>query len=137
MTWAEFGERFGELDWDEDPDQVIAPGGESWTGFVNRAADMLMTVADRHPGELVVVACHAGVIEASLLGLFPVAADGRGHGCSCGPSTPRSPPGRSTTAVGGCWATTTSAHLVAGALWASPGKAGSATGDRRGVAQQA
>jgi probable phosphoglycerate mutase len=69
LTWAQFGERFGQLDWDQNPDQVIAPGGESWTGFVNRAADML---ADRHQGQLVVVACHAGVIEASLLGLLPV-----------------------------------------------------------------
>jgi probable phosphoglycerate mutase len=72
LTWSEFADRFGRLDWDEDPDQVIAPGGESWTGFVNRAADMLAVIADRHRGQLVVVACHAGVIEASLLGLLPV-----------------------------------------------------------------
>lgn len=78
LTWAEFGERFGWLDWDEDPDHAIAPGGESWTGFVNRAADMLMAIADRHPGQLVVVACHAGVIEASLLALLPVAGGRQG-----------------------------------------------------------
>jgi len=73
LTWAQFAERFGQLDWDENPDQVIAPGGESWTGFVNRAADMVAALADRHRGQLVVVACHAGVIEASLLALLPVA----------------------------------------------------------------
>ena len=28
----------------------------------------------RHPGELVVVACHAGVIESTLLAFMPVAA---------------------------------------------------------------
>lgn len=79
LTWAQFAERFGRLDWDENPDQVIAPGGgESWTGFVNRAADMLAVIAERHPGQLVVVACHAGVIEASLLGLFPVAGGRQG-----------------------------------------------------------
>jgi probable phosphoglycerate mutase len=78
LTWAEFADRFGRLDWDEDPDQVIAPGGESWTGFVNRAADMLAVIADRHRGQVVVVACHAGVIEASLLGLLPVAGGRQG-----------------------------------------------------------
>ena len=78
LTWAEFAQRFGNLDWDENPDQVIAPGGESWTGFVNRAADMVATLADRHRGQLVVVACHAGVIEASLLGLLPVAGGRQG-----------------------------------------------------------
>jgi len=78
LTWAQFAERFGQLDWDENPDQVIAPGGESWTGFVNRAADMVAALADRHRGQLVVVACHAGVIEASLLALLPLAGGRQG-----------------------------------------------------------
>ncbi len=30
-------------------------------------------MAGRHPGQLVVVACHAGVVEASLLAKLPVA----------------------------------------------------------------
>jgi broad specificity phosphatase PhoE len=33
---------------------------------------MLDTLAARHPGGLVVVACHAGVVEASLLAKMPV-----------------------------------------------------------------
>jgi 2,3-bisphosphoglycerate-dependent phosphoglycerate mutase len=78
LTWAQFAQRFGQLDWDQNPDQVIAPGGESWTGFVNRAADMVATLAERHRGQLVVVACHAGVIEASLLALLPVAGGRQG-----------------------------------------------------------
>lgn len=78
LTWEEFAQRFGHLDWDEHPDQVIAPGGESWTGFVNRAADTVAALADRHRGQQVVVACHAGVIEASLLGLLPVAGGRQG-----------------------------------------------------------
>ncbi len=72
LDWSAFSARFGNPDWDSDPDRPIAPGGESWTGFVRRVADMLDTVADRHPGELVVVACHAGVVEASLLAKTPV-----------------------------------------------------------------
>ena len=123
LTWAEFGERFGQLDWDENPDQVIAPGGESWTGFVNRAADMLMMLADRHPGQLVVVACHAGVIEASLLGLLPVAGGRQGARLQL-----RTQHASLTSweVDDGRWRLlgyNDSAHLVAGALWASPGSA--------------
>jgi probable phosphoglycerate mutase len=73
LTWIEFSERFVAIDWDDDPDQPIAPGGESWTGFVRRVADSLDALVERHPGQLVVVACHAGVIEASLLAKVPVA----------------------------------------------------------------
>jgi 2,3-bisphosphoglycerate-dependent phosphoglycerate mutase len=73
LTWDVYTARFGALDWDVDPGRPIAPGGESWTGFVNRVAATLEELAARHPGELVVVACHAGVIEASLLAMTPVA----------------------------------------------------------------
>jgi broad specificity phosphatase PhoE len=72
LSWGEFTERFPMLDWDVDPDQPIAPGGESWTSFVNRVAAMLGVLAAAHPGQLVVVACHAGVIEASMLSKLPV-----------------------------------------------------------------
>ncbi len=73
LSWGEFTDRVGTLDWDLDPSQPIAPGGESWTGFVNRVAGVLDTLAAGHVGRLVVVACHAGVIEASLLAKLPVA----------------------------------------------------------------
>ena len=43
-------------------------------------------LADAHPGELVVAACHAGVIEATMLRFLPVAAD---PPRACAPSTPR------------------------------------------------
>jgi broad specificity phosphatase PhoE len=73
LTWAQFTEQFGVLDWDADPDRPIAPGGESWRGFVNRVAGALDTIVARHVGQLVVIAGHAGVIEASLLAKMPVA----------------------------------------------------------------
>jgi probable phosphoglycerate mutase len=72
LSWPEFTEKFGTLDWDNDPGQPIAPGGESWTGFVNRVAETLDRLSAAHPGALIVVACHAGVIEASLLSKLPV-----------------------------------------------------------------
>ncbi|MHB8328844.1 MAG: histidine phosphatase family protein, partial [Acidimicrobiales bacterium] len=69
----QYSERYGEPDWDSDPRTVLAPGGESWSEFVDRAAAALAAVAVRHPGGLVVVVCHAGVIEAGMLAFIPVA----------------------------------------------------------------
>lgn len=72
LTWAEFSTRFPRPDWDADPDQPLAPGGESWNGFTARAAAGVTALAGAHPGQLVVAACHAGVIEATLLRFLPV-----------------------------------------------------------------
>ena len=73
LTWDEFRDRYGEPDFDADPDQVVAPGGESWRSFVARASGALTAVADANPGGRVVVVCHGGVIEASLVAFLPVA----------------------------------------------------------------
>jgi probable phosphoglycerate mutase len=67
MTWQEVIDTFGTPEWDLHPDHLIAPGGESWTGFVARAGEAVEALAKRHPGELVVAAVHAGVIEATLI----------------------------------------------------------------------
>jgi probable phosphoglycerate mutase len=67
MAWEEVVQRFGVPDWDRDPSAQIAPGGESWSEFIVRAADAVRSVVRRHPGELVVAAVHAGVIEACMI----------------------------------------------------------------------
>ncbi len=72
LTWPVFSERFGDPRWDEDPARPIAPEGESWLGFTDRAAGAVAAVAERHRGELVVVACHAGVIESTMLEFLPI-----------------------------------------------------------------
>jgi broad specificity phosphatase PhoE len=66
LTWTAFGERYGRPPWDSDPSVPLSPGSESWSGFVERASAALGEVADRHAGQMVVVACHGGVIEASF-----------------------------------------------------------------------
>ncbi len=78
LTWTEFGSRYGRPPWDTDPTVPLSPGSESWTGFVERASAALDSVADRHPGEKVVVACHGGVIEASFAGLGGLAPSAPG-----------------------------------------------------------
>lgn len=75
LTWSEFSERYGEPDFVNDPDVELSPGGESWSGFLGRASEALLGVADRHSGQTVVVVCHGGVIEASLLAFLPVERD--------------------------------------------------------------
>ena len=75
LTWAEFRVRYGEPDFDADPDTVVAPGGESWSSFVARASRAVTRLAQAHRGELIVVVCHAGVIESTLLAFLPVAPE--------------------------------------------------------------
>ena len=72
LDWRKYAETFGEPDWDRDPSTPIAPGGESWSGFVDRAASAVARIAAAHTGQLVVVACHAGVVEATMLAFMPV-----------------------------------------------------------------
>jgi broad specificity phosphatase PhoE len=51
----------------DSPDDVIAPGGESWNGFVDRAAEALRNVIAEHHDETTVVFTHSGVIGASAV----------------------------------------------------------------------
>jgi probable phosphoglycerate mutase len=72
MSWNDVVEQFGVPDWDRDPSGPIAPGGESWSSFIVRASDAVRTLARRHPGELVVAAVHAGVIEATMISFLGI-----------------------------------------------------------------
>jgi 2,3-bisphosphoglycerate-dependent phosphoglycerate mutase len=74
LRFAELTEQFGEPDWDNDPAAPIAPGGESWLGFVERASDAVIALANAHQGTTVVVATHGGVVEATMLRLLGVPA---------------------------------------------------------------
>jgi probable phosphoglycerate mutase len=72
MDWTQLIETYGVPDWDKDPTVPIAPGGESWTSFVARASDAVRAIVQEHPGELVVAAVHAGVIEATMIAFLGV-----------------------------------------------------------------
>ena len=80
LTWQEVIDRFGVPEWDTDPGCLIAPGGESWTGFVARVADAVQALAERHPGELVVAAVHAGVIEATMISFLQIPPEAHRRG---------------------------------------------------------
>ena len=66
LPWTEFTNLYGRPAWEVDPAVPLSPGSESWAGFVERASAGLQAVADEHAGQLVVVVCHGGVIEASF-----------------------------------------------------------------------
>jgi probable phosphoglycerate mutase len=72
MEWPAMVEAYGVPDWDADPGVRIAPGGESWTEFVARASGAVGAIVRDHPGELVVAAVHAGVIEATMIAFLGV-----------------------------------------------------------------
>ncbi|NNN20460.1 MAG: histidine phosphatase family protein [Acidimicrobiales bacterium] len=67
MTWGEFLEKYGAHDFRQDPHKPIAPGGESWASFMQRASDALEKVASEHAGKSIAIACHGGVIQASMV----------------------------------------------------------------------
>jgi probable phosphoglycerate mutase len=75
MEWSAMVEAFNVPDWDRDPTVPIAPGGESWSEFVERASGAVRGLARMHPGELVVAAVHAGVIEATMIAFLGVAPE--------------------------------------------------------------
>ena len=80
MTWDEFRSRYGVEDGQWDPERVMSPGGESWLGFIERVRGGLGRLVEKHPDDTVVVACHGGVIIASMvigLGVAPVGGNFR------------------------------------------------------------
>ena len=66
MTYDEFVERFGVPRWDGDPHDVVYPGGETISQFHDRVMESLRRTVRQHEGGTVVVACHAGVIDAVM-----------------------------------------------------------------------
>lgn len=65
LTWEEYEKRFPRDQWDAY--QPRSPGAESWAAFGLRVGTTLRRIAERHDGGTVVVACHGGVIEQSVV----------------------------------------------------------------------
>ena len=80
LTWAAYEARYARtpLPSGAGDDLPFAPGGESWTAFVDRAAGALEDLAVAHAGRLVVAVAHGGVVDASLIAFLglPARADG-------------------------------------------------------------
>ena len=77
MTWDAYREAYRPEGWTFSIYEPLSPGGESFAQFQVRAATTLHQVAKRLAGRTIVVACHGGIIEASMvafLGLPPSVA---------------------------------------------------------------
>jgi len=71
LAWTDVYERWGPFDFDLDGDPFV-PGAEPWRAFAARAAGAVTRVADDNPGELVVIACHGGIITSSMAHFLPI-----------------------------------------------------------------
>lgn len=78
LTWTEYESRYGKEVPGVDDDVVRVPGGESLSGFLDRAESALYEVMEAHPGRLVVVAAHGGVIGASVVRFLGIPNNGPG-----------------------------------------------------------
>jgi probable phosphoglycerate mutase len=79
LSWVEFESRYQRSSLPgEDPDAPLSPGGESWVDFVARASAALVSLALAHPGELVVVVAHGGVVDASMISFLGLPSHGAG-----------------------------------------------------------
>lgn len=78
MTWTEYQATYGVEVPGRDDHRAISPGAEPWAVFLDRAEQALYEVLAAHPGELVVVAGHGGLIGASLIRFLNLATNGAG-----------------------------------------------------------
>lgn len=68
LSWHEVPARFGRSSTPGDePHEPLAPGGESWVTFIDRAEAELSRLARAHAGALTVIVAHGGIIDASLI----------------------------------------------------------------------
>ncbi|MDP9401753.1 MAG: histidine phosphatase family protein [Actinomycetota bacterium] len=73
MTWEEYDQRYG-VDMKANPYTPIAPGGESMAEFNVRVGTALAVLTEQHAGRSVVVACHGGVVVASMVSFLGLPA---------------------------------------------------------------
>jgi broad specificity phosphatase PhoE len=78
LTWEELDQRFpvSQPEWTSTTKR--APGWESWLEMGERVSRALESLVARHPGEMVVVACHGGVVVHAMLHYFGLDLAGGG-----------------------------------------------------------
>ncbi len=76
ITREEYRSRHGEFNLIEHPDRLFAPGGESWTQYLNRVRLKMDRLAERFSDQTVVAVTHAGFIVVSILATFGIPRPG-------------------------------------------------------------
>lgn len=68
LTATEFVEQYGPFaDLRRNPFRPIAPNGESWGDFAGRVGRLLHQLIERYENQTVVLVCHGGVVDMSML----------------------------------------------------------------------
>lgn len=70
MAYEDAIAKYGYDDFEDDPSVALSPGGETWIEFHERVTAAVRRVAAEHADRTVVIACHAGVIDAAIRGLL-------------------------------------------------------------------
>ena len=66
LKYAEFTERFGDPDWENDPYGVTFPGGETIAEFQIRIGSAIRALVDRVCSGTAIFFCHGGVVDTAL-----------------------------------------------------------------------
>ena len=74
MTLEMYREKYGITDFMQNPYRPIAPGGENWGQFMLRVGEALDRIVREYDGKTIVLVCHGGVIDGSLLYFFKMSA---------------------------------------------------------------
>jgi len=67
MYWDEYVEKHGRPDPVRRPFDILAPGAENWPRFLLRVAATLYRIVDEHEGQTVVLVCHGGIVDGSMI----------------------------------------------------------------------
>lgn len=67
LTHEEFRRRYGWPDFWAEPFTPLAPGAETWGGFMLRVASALHRITSEHAGRQIVLICHGGVVDGSFV----------------------------------------------------------------------
>jgi probable phosphoglycerate mutase len=67
MYWDEYTEKHGRTDPWREPFRMTNPTEEHWGHFMLRVASTLHRIAHEYEGKHVVLVCHGGIIDGSIL----------------------------------------------------------------------
>lgn len=70
LSLEEYTRRFGWVEISDNPLTPVDPGGESWARFMLRVGETLTRIAQDYRGKTVVIVCHGGIVDGSLVHFF-------------------------------------------------------------------
>lgn len=66
LPLAEALARYGVPDFEREPDRLLCPGGESWSGFMKRVSAAIARIVEAHVGRTIVAVAHGGVVDGAF-----------------------------------------------------------------------